>query len=124
MCGKRVSEIGKTVSEVTMSTAALNEAKRWADDLLDAECTGRKDREGPIRYRLARKIGVPESYLYRLQYKTQEMTDVKGSVYRALMLAHQSYQAAVQANEEKAAAYRAERLQLKAVRHAADNQLR
>lgn len=107
-----------------MSTAALDEAKQWADNLLDAECTGRKDREGPIRYRLARKIGVPESYLYRLQYKTHEMTDVKGSVYRALMLAHQAYEAAVRANEEKAAAYRAERLQLKAVRHAADNQLR
>ncbi len=116
MGDKRVSEIGKRVSD--MSTVALNEARQWTEELLDAECTGRKDREGPIRYRLARKIGVPESYLFRLQYKAHEMTDVKGSVYRALMVAHQAYEAACRANEEAAAASRAERLELKAMRHA------
>jgi hypothetical protein len=115
MFGKRVSENGKRVSEGGMSSVALNEAKKWADDLLDAESTGRKDREGPIRFRLARKIGVPESYLYRLQYKTDEMNDVKGSVYRALMLAHQAYVRACERNEEAADRNEAERLSMRKI---------
>src|SRR5690606_4228639 len=105
---KRVSDFGKRISEDEMSSVALNEAKTWAEVLLDAECHGRKDREGPIRYRLARKIGVPESYLYRLQYKTNETNDVRGSVYRALMLAYLAYEKACENNEEAAASYRAE----------------
>lgn len=86
-----------------MNNPALTEAARWADVLMDAESRGRKDREGPIRYRLARKIGVPESYLFRLQYKTNEMTDVRGSVYRALMLAYREFE------EAGSRAYAAER---------------
>lgn len=102
-----------------MSSVALSEAKKWAEELLDKECQGRKDREGPIRYRLAGKLGIPESYLYRLQYKTDEMNDVKGSVYRALMLAHRAYERACQKNEDAAARYDAERRELRAIRHAA-----
>lgn len=120
MGGKRISEGGKSVSEKAMSTAALSEAKEWADRLLDAECRGRKDREGPIRYRLAKRIGISESYLFRLVYKSDEMTDVRGSVYRALMIAHRAYEEACERNDEAAAAMRAERLNLKAGRHAVD----
>lgn len=96
-----------------MTSIALIEAKQWADDLLDAESLGRKDREGPIRYRLARKLGIPESYIYRLQYKINEMNDVRGSVYRALMLAHQAYEQACEANENAADADNRERLALR-----------
>lgn len=103
-----------------MSSIALMEAKQWADDLLDAECQGRKDKEKRIRFSLARKLGIPESYLFRLQYKTNTMNDVRGSVYRALMIAHQAYQQACEANEAAAEADKAERLKLKAARHAAD----
>jgi hypothetical protein len=103
-----------------MSSIALDEARQWAEVLLDAECKGRKDRESPIRYRLAKKLGIPESYIFRLVYKTKEMNDVRGSVYRTLMLAHKAYELACERNEEAAAAMRAERLDLKAKRHAVD----
>lgn len=122
MCGKRVSEAGKNLSEVDMSTAALMEAKQWAEELLDAECRGRRDREGLIRYRLAKKIGVPESYLYRLQYKTRDMNDVRGSVYRALMIAREAYIQACERNEAAALAYRAERLELTGKSNAVDRE--
>lgn len=112
MCGKRVSESGKRITGADMSSMALDEAKSWAEVLLDMESKGRKDREGPIRYRLARKLGIPESYLYRLQYKTNEMNDVRGSVYRALMLA---YEDVCRRNEEAADGYRAERLRLRKI---------
>lgn len=82
-----------------MSNVALIEAKQWADALMEAEWRGRKDRDGPVRYRLSKKTGVPESYLYRLQYKTAEMKDVAGSVYRSLMLA---YEELCQRNENAA----------------------
>lgn len=110
MNGKSVSKTGKNVSEDKMSNIALIEAKQWADELMDAEWRGRKDRDGVVRYRLSKKTGIPESYLYRLQYKTAEMKDVAGSVYRSLMLA---YEELCQANENAAAGYKAERMNLR-----------
>lgn len=110
MNGNSVSKFGKRMSGVVMSTAALCEAKRWADDLMDMEFKGRGDREKTARGRLAKKVGLPESYLYRLQYKTREMKDVAGSVYRALMLA---YDAACEGNEEAANRYKAARMRLR-----------
>lgn len=74
-----------------MSMTALHEAANWAEELMDAEWKGRRDREATVRYRLAQKIGVPDSYLFRLKYKLSEMNDVRGSVYRALMLARRAY---------------------------------
>lgn len=110
MCGKRFSESGKRVSEDSMSNSALSEAKQWADELMEAEWRGRKDRDGSVRYRLAKKTGVPESYLYRLQYKTAEMKDVAGSVYRSLMLAHTKM---CERNENVADEYDRQRLALR-----------
>lgn len=83
-----------------MSACALNEAAQWADKLMEAEWQGRKDRENLVRYRLARKLGISESYLFRLQYKTSEMSDVKGSVYRALRLAAIAYGFITEAGED------------------------
>jgi hypothetical protein len=91
MSDKRISENGKNVSEVNMSMSALNEAVQWADELMDAEWKGRKDKENIVRYRLAKNIGVSESYLFRLKYKLYEMNDVRGSVYRALMIGRHLY---------------------------------
>ena len=73
-----------------MSTIALKEAIQWHDALMDAEFKGRKDNESAARFRLSKKIGVPESYLYRLNYKRREMRDVPGEVYRRLMLAYEA----------------------------------
>lgn len=73
-----------------MSTA-LMEAAQWADELMEAETKSRREKEYVVRDRLAGKIGVNSSYLFRLQYKIEEMHDVKGSVYRALMIARKAY---------------------------------
>lgn len=74
---------------------------------MDREFKGRGDKEKSVRYRLSKRTGIPESYLFRLQYKTREMKDVAGEVYRRLMVA---YDEACRANEEAADRYRAERL--------------
>lgn len=109
MNGNSVSRSGKNGSE-NMTSMALIEAKGWADQLMDSEFRGRGDKEKSARYRLSKKTGVPESYLFRLQYKTAEMKDVAGSVYRALMIA---YDSACRSNEDAADKYRAERLGLR-----------
>lgn len=88
---KSISEFGKKVSgfaEGDMSSVALIEAKDWAEKLLDAEFKGRGDKDYLARFRLSEALGIKESYLFRLQYKTEEMKDVAGSVYRALKLAY------------------------------------
>lgn len=117
MYGKSVSETGKCVSEGKMTSIALIEAKSWADELLDKEFRGRGDKEKSARYRLSKSTGVPESYLFRLQYKTAEMKDVAGSVYRALMIA---YDRACLSNEKAADRHRSERMRLKANYETAD----
>jgi hypothetical protein len=122
MSGKRVSENGKNVSEDSMSTIALERAVRWHDELMDAEFKGRKDKESATRFRLSKKIGVPESYLFRLAHKRREMRDVAGEVYRRLEEAHKTYVGLCERNEQAADAMRAERLALKAKRHATDHE--
>jgi hypothetical protein len=107
MNGNWFSKFGKNRSEGKMTSLALFEAKSWADALMDSEFKGRGDKEKSARYRLSKRTGVPESYLFRLQYKTGEMRDVAGSVYRALMIA---YDNACNANEEAADRYRSARL--------------
>lgn len=82
-----------------MSITALSEAAEWADQLMEAEARSRKEKEYTIRRRLSGKIGVSESYLFRLQYKLAEMNDVRGSVYRALMLARRAYGLVADAGE-------------------------
>lgn len=73
-----------------MSSVALSEAREFLDALHDAEFRGRKDTDGAARYRLAMKLGVKESYLFRLQYRADEMKDVAGEVYRRLRLAYET----------------------------------
>lgn len=116
MSGNSVSRSGKNGSE-NMTSMALIEAKGWADQLMDSEFRGRGDKEKSARYRLSKKTGVPESYLFRLQYKTAEMKDVAGSVYRALMIA---YDNACRSNEEAADKYRAQRLGMRGHHETAD----
>lgn len=83
-----------------MSISALDEAANWAEELMNAEWKGRRDKEKIVRFRLSRKVGVSESYLFRLQYKLSEMNDVRGSVYRALMLARHAYGLVTEAGEK------------------------
>jgi len=93
-----------------MSTSALTDARSWLDALHDAEFRGRKDTDGAARYRLANRIGVKESYLYRLQYRAAEMKDVAGEVYKRLQCAYDDMCAR---NENAADAYRAARLKMR-----------
>lgn len=90
-----------------MSTEALSDARSFLEALHDAEYRGRKDTDGAARYRLAARLGVKENYLFRLQYRAEEMKDVAGEVYRRLRLA---YEEMCERNERAADAYRAERL--------------
>jgi hypothetical protein len=95
---------------MTTTSVALKQAKDWAAELMNREFKGRGDREKSARHRLSRRTGIPESYLYRLQYKTTEMRDVAGEVYRLLKL---DYDRICQANEDAADRYRSERIRLK-----------
>lgn len=117
MYGKSLSENGKSVSEVEMNSIALNEAKDWADALMDMEFRGRGDREKSVRGRVSKRTGIPESYLYRLQYKTREMKDVAGSAYRALKL---TYDELCRLNEEAADRHHAERMRIRGNHETAD----
>ncbi len=102
-----------------MSTVALHDAKGYLDALHDEEYRGRKDTDGPARYRLAGKLGVKESYLFRLQYRAAEMKDVAGEVYRRLKLA---YDEMCERNEKAADAYQAQRHALSRREHAVDQE--
>lgn len=110
MSGNSFSEHGKKRSEDDMSSIALIEAKEFYDALMAHEFKGRGDREKAARYRLSKKCGVAESYLFRLQYKTAEMKDVAGEAYRRLRL---RYEALCIANEKAADRLRAERLAMR-----------
>ena len=101
-----------------MSTIALDEAKNWHDELMQAEFNGRGDKEKSVRGRLADRTGIPESYLYRLQYKFRDMKDIAGSAYRALKLAHDEL---CTRNEAAAARMRADRMRMRE-RHEADEE--
>lgn len=96
---------------MSMGFTAIDDARFWAEELQKAEYKGLGDTREAARYRVARRTGVSESYLKRLRYRYEEMTDVAGSAYRALMLA---YNDMCQRNNAAADEYRAERLTLRA----------
>lgn len=85
----------------------VHEARGYYDALMEDEWRGRGDREKSARWRLAKRLGVPESQCFRLQYKLQEMRDVSGRFYRAL---RNEYERLCETSEEAADAYRRERL--------------
>lgn len=113
--GNSVSETGKSLSESESKPkmTALEKAVVYADALMTAEFRGRGDREKAVRFRLSKKTGVPESYLFRLTYKAREMRDVSGEVFMRL---HDEYVRMCERNESAAANYKAERLALSRAR--------
>lgn len=94
-----------------MASVALQEAISWTDKLMDIKFQGRGDKEYLIRHRISDESGVPERYLYRLQYQAKEMKDIAGEYYRRLKL---YYDSVCEANEEAADRLKAQRLELKA----------
>ncbi len=118
MSDNRFSEFDNFRSGVKkVSEMALFEAVRWADSRMDYEYRGRGDREKSARHRVSRRTGVTESYLMRLKYRSHEMKDVAGSVYRALKLA---YDEQCQRNEDAADRHCAERMKLRGNHEKAD----
>jgi len=115
--GECVSGSGNSLRRTDHVEAALEEARFWAEELQKAEYRGLGDTREAARYRVAQRTGIAESYLKRLRYKWREMGEVAGSQYRALMLA---YNDMVHRNEAAARQYRAERQQLRELRHEAD----
>jgi hypothetical protein len=81
---KKLGENGK--SEDLNMSAALAEAREWAKVLERRERFKHDTTRDGARSLLARKIGIPCSYLFRLRHKWRDMKGVDGDVYRALML--------------------------------------
>lgn len=107
---QRVSVGGKRLSVV-------ERARGWAEALQQAEFRGLGDTREAARYRVARKTGVPESYLKRLRYRWEEMTDIAASQYVALQEAYADLCVAIEA---KADEYERQRLQLRTSSDAVD----
>lgn len=100
---QRVSAGGKRLSVV-------EKARGWAEALQQAEFRGLGDTREAARYRVSRKTGVPESYLKRLRYRWEEMTDIAASQYVALQEAYADLCGAIEA---KADEYERQRLQIR-----------
>lgn len=94
-------------------------AEFWLQGLAWAKHRGRHDTWTAARDRAAKDAGVTASIAKRIWQRWQEMNDVGGDALLRLMLA---YEEACQRNEEAVAAYRAERLKLKAQRYAVDHE--
>ena len=94
-------------------------AEFWLQGLAWAKHRGRHDTWSAARDRAASDAGLAPSMAKRIWQRFEYLTDVGGDALLKLMLA---YEDACQRNEDAIAAYRAERLKLKAQRHAVDNQ--
>ena len=94
-------------------------AEFWLQGLAWVHHRGRHDTWSAARDRAARDAKVRASIAKRIWQRFGDMNDVSGEALLKLMLA---YEDACQRNEDAVAAYRAERLKLKAQRHAVDHQ--
>lgn len=97
-----VSEFAKSVSPDNV----VESATFWSEELQKAFYRGLGDTREAARGRLAREIGVPESYLKRLRYKVRDLSDIPGSVLVRLAIGYDRF---CSTTEAKAAEFRAER---------------
>ncbi|TPM37032.1 hypothetical protein [Mesorhizobium sp. B2-3-2] len=103
----------------TEGLSVPEKAEFWLHGLAWAKHRGRHDTWTAARDRAAKEAGIASTIAKRIWQRFEGMNDVSGKALLKLMLA---YEDACQRNEEAVAAYRAERLNLKAQRHAVDNQ--
>jgi hypothetical protein len=89
----------------------------WMERVARSRFRGRGDTMGAAVQRVADELGAPVSQAKRCWDRWKEMKTVAGSVMIPFMLA---YEEMVSANDAAADAYRAERIELKEQRHAAD----
>ena len=102
-----------------MSTAAT-EAFSFLNRLTQREYRGWGDTATAARERAARNAGITPAQAERVWKRWQRMASIDGDVYRAL---RNQYEALCEANEQAAAADRAERLKLRVGRDAVDQKL-
>lgn len=105
MSGVSVSDFAKMVS----ADCVVEKATFWSEEMQKAYFRGLGDTREAARGRLAREIGVPESYLKRLRYKVRDLSDIPGSILIRLAV---GYDRICLSAENKAAALRAERAEL------------
>lgn len=115
MSGVSVSDFAKMVS----ADCVVEKATFWSEEMQKAYFRGLGDTREAARGRLAREIGVPESYLKRLRYKVRDLSDIPGSILIRLAV---GYDRICLSAETKAAALKAERAELKAS-HASHQEL-
>lgn len=110
-----VSDFAKSVSPDNV----VESATFWSEEMQKAYFRGLGDTREAARSRLARDIGVPESYLKRLRYKVRDLSDIPGSILLRLAI---GYDRICVSAENKAEAMKAERSELRA-NHASHQEL-
>lgn len=110
-----VSELGKMIGPDEVVPKAIE----WSEEMQKAYFRGLGDTREAARSRLARDIGVPESYLKRLRYKVRDLSDIPGSILLRLAI---GYDRICVSAENKAEAMKAERSELRA-NHASHQEL-
>lgn len=66
------------------AVTTVEQASHWALHLQQLEYRGLGDTVDAARFRAARKWALPESWLKRLRYRADELSDVPASLYLAL----------------------------------------
>lgn len=84
MSAHSISEFANSV----VPDRIVDQAAQWSEEMQKAYFKGLGDTREAARYRLARDIGVPESYMKRLRYKRGELTDIPGSILAKLAIAY------------------------------------
>lgn len=102
----------------TEGLSVPEKAEFWLQGLAWVQHRGRHDTWGAARDRAADKAKLPVTLARRIWQRFETLDDVSGKALLKLMLA---YEEACQRNEDAVAAYRAERLKLKAQRYAVDS---
>ena len=94
-------------------------AEFWLQGLAWTKHRGRHDTWSAARDRAAKDAGIETTIAKRIWQRWEDMKDVSGSALLGLMVA---YEDACRRNDDAIEAYRAERLKLKAQRHAVHQQ--
>lgn len=113
---------GELVMRALADTEGMTTPERaefWLQGLAWAKHRGRYDTWTAARENAAADAGIASTIAKRIWQRWEQMNDVGGETLLKLMLA---YERACQNNEGAIAAYRAERLKLKAQQNAVDRQ--
>ncbi len=94
---------GTKRSEISMSLEAVQDARSWLEALMRVHHRGPTDTWTAARDRVAAEIGLERTYARRLWNRWQEMKDVSGGAYKALL---EAYEAECLKHENAALRYR------------------